>query len=637
MSIITFAKLITQADTKKIFLVEIEPSQEITDWTNHAGDIYYKTIKRHHVLSVEEDGSELTEVDLLSDMSAGEWFYDSADSKLYVQVSTGSIWQKTLVANYKLYLTNEKSKGNGDSVIFNDHFYEPFLLTIPELHQRKEDFFWGVSIVEDGEIEIYNDKGWLDDIFESYAWEYKPVLILAGGEDLPYSEYEESFKGKVYSSEFSLTTLRIEFVSGKDEWDTNIPLNTFSRAVYSDLDAEDVGRPIPLPWGVLKDVPAICTTLGKGTATSIHSFKLADTSINSIGAISQVYVKGNTVKHHSASLAGASFKLSSTIFIPGDEVTADMSGYESGTVMENPMVIAKNMGNDLLGIIYTSTNYDTATYAQAITDAEDYDVGLYVGNRQSALDVLADLMKSCLGTFTKNNSGKYVGQVWSTDIPESPTLIDEIDIIEGSLSASKELDDIFKTVTIGYRKRWAADKYSYSSKTSDITEDLHGIKRSKRILTLLTNENGVAQYQSRILLLLERATIRLRFKVQLQLANKNVGDRFSLSFKRRIGADNIDWLDSKIIEIYEIIKNFTNSTIEIIADDLKGIGNLIGHWTSDAPEFPILYGGGSGTPWDPTWSISKKNYAKATWGYWCDDDGFIDPTDTESKGASKWW
>lgn len=629
--ITTFADLITKATSRKIFLVEVEPSERIVSWTNYSGDIYYNDIGNYDVQSVVQDSTTLTESTTLAGMSAGKWYYKTG--RLYVQVTSGNIYAKTIVANYKLYWTNE------NAVVFNDHYYEPVVGAIPTISQKKTDFFWGVSIQGGGSISIIND-GQFDEIYNRFAWGNKPITILAGGEDLPYSQYQEQFKGKIDQKHLGMKLFDLSFIDAKTVWDTNLPLNSFSQSVYTWLDDADVGRPLPYAWGTIKRAPVVCVTQAKGTATNTHLFKICDTSLHSITSIDQVYVDGVKVNHVSGSISAATFKLSSTVFEPGKAVAVDFVGYKSGsTTIHNPVSILKEIGSSvkILNIPYNSTNWDTATVSQAITDAEDYPIGLFMAERQTAIDTAGEIMKSCLGTLFNNIAGKYSIKIWSTDVPVNPDEISDLEIFEDVITFDAVTDEIRKTCIVGWRKAYDSGEYAYLQKSSDITEPLYGITKSKTVETLLSTSNGATVYLDRLVVLLETETNRIQFTIKLQLALKNIGDRINLTFKRNDKSGNITWLDSKLIEIQEMVKDFTKGEVRITADDLKGIGGLIGHWTDDTLTFPVNLGGGSGDPWDKTWSAAKKAYAKATWGYWCDDNGYADPTDPDSFNISRWW
>ena len=623
MIIKTFAQLIAAPKSEKIFLVEIEPSEEKTDWTLYSAGIYSTAISVVDITSVVQDTTTLTEVTAIASLIAGTWFHGR--DKLYVYASTGTVYDKTIVVNYKMYFATK-------NVILNNTFYEGIVKSIPVIKQKKNDAFWGVSIISSGKISLINGGGFFDTIYKSYAWNNKNIKILLGGEDLPYTEYTSQFAGAITNKSLTTSQFNISYADKKNKFEDSIPVNSFSTSVYPNLDAEDVGKPIPLLYGTVFKVPVICTTLALGTATSLHSFKILDTSVCSVTSIAQVYNNDVPVTHQSGSISDATFKLATATYSLGDSVTVSVIANES-----NPIEQIKSIASNVLSIPYNSDNYSTSTISVAVTEAESYPCGIAITERMPFLELISQLMQSIMGTLYVDNSGKYTIKIWNSEIGSGLTSLDYNDILTGSFSTSSKVGDIRKIMRIGWRKNWNKKTYSYTQQTSDTTEKLYGIVKSKTVSTLQSGSGGVEILLSRLGLIYESETTTIKFSTKMQLADKNIGDRIQISFKRQDANNNIDWINLLAVEINSITKDFIKNTITVEVDDLKGVGGNIGYWVADTQTFPASIGGGSFTTWDSTWSTIKKTYAFAHSGYWTDANGFIDPTDPESKDVSKWW
>jgi hypothetical protein len=103
-----------------------------------------------------------------------------------------------------------------------------------------------------------------------------------------------------------------------------------------------------------------------------------------------------------------------------------------------------------------------------------------------------------------------------------------------------------------------------------------------------------------------------------------------------------------IFEVLEKKSDLTTGRVDLVLGGLRGItgGGLSGgfgfpgHWTDETGgprvAFPASLGGADASVWDPAWTAEQKSYAKQNFGYWCDEDGFADPTDPESFNASTW-
>jgi len=619
----TFAKLITTPGSTKIFLAEIEPSERLTTWKLYSGSIYYVEINDVNITSVKEDNVILGGVNSIAAITAGKWFHGK--NKIYLQSSSGTPFLNVIVADYKLYYAT-------DNITLNNIFYEGILDNIPVIKQQKSEIFWGVSIISSGVVELLNGSGDFDNKYKKYSWSNKKINILLGGEDLPYSEYTKQFAGKITNVSFTTNKFKIDYEDNKTDFEDNIPKNSYNTTDYPNLDSEDSGKPIPLIYGTVFKVPLVCNTLALGSATNLHSFKILDTSVCSVSSITQVYVNDIPVTEQSASISDASFKLATATYSPGDSVTVSIIANEY-----NPIEQIKSIASNILSVPYNSDNYDIATVAAAATEAEQYPCGIALTEYVSSLSIISDLMRSCMGSFFNDNDGNYSIKIWDTEIEDDLTSVDFNDIITGSFNSFSRIDDIKKIIRVGWRKNWGADKYAYKQTKSSITEPVYGITKSKTIPTLQSTSAGVDILLGRLGLIYETETIRIKFKTKIQLADKNIGDRIQVSFKRRAADGNFEWVDSSPVEIYMINKDYSNNTIIVESDDLKGIGSSVGLWTGDAPVFPASLGSGSMETWDSTWSEAQKNYASSHCGYWTDDDGFADNEDSESLAISKWW
>lgn len=629
MSITTFDSLIAAANTEKTFLCEIDPIISPTDWTLYSGQTYTTTLFAGvDIISVTALNRDIA---YNADKEALGSFEYSLDGKtIYIKLGVG-----LSPLSYIVSVAVRVRYANSLDVIFDDKFYEPFLATSPVINQAKANSFWGVSITSEGQVSLYNNKGHFDNIYYSWFWQNRPIRILLGGESLPYTEYQEVFKGIILDTKLSTNLFDLSFVDIKYKFDSDIPSNIYSVATYPTLATEDIGKPIPHVWGTVKKMPVVC--IDRTNASNAHIFKVAYTGLHGVQSIDAAYVKGVSAPIASTNIAKGLLNILTATYTPGDLVTVDCGGYQSGTTLiENPVEILKQV-LILFDQFYGSLRYDLNSFAAAKIKAEDYPCGLAITDFRSGIDIISEIMKSCLGTFYINNSGLFGVTIWDTELPSSLDTVSDIEIVNNSFKAVTKYDEIRKTMRVGYSKNWQADEYAYSEISNNSTEFLYGITRSRTVQTLLSSSAGAEKFRDRLGLLSETATVELTFKEKVQLAKKNIGDRISLSFKRTPDESNFNWLDDKPVDIVKIKKDFAKNIFTVTVDDLKGIGSSIGHWADSPVTFPTSLGGGSGDTWDSTWTIEQKAYAKSHWGYWTDANGFIDPDDGDSRNVSRWW
>lgn len=622
----TFSGLLLKASIQPVVLAELEPSQQLEDWTDNSDDTYLQDIGNVDVQSVVADSTTLTEVTSLSDLGgADEWFYDGAN--LYVTFSdTSTPYAKIIVANYKMYFSNHAKD-------LNSVFYEPLLVGAPTVTQQRTELFWGITITGSGSIELINGNGRFDDIFESYVWNNKTVTLLIGGDDLPYSEYKKRFAGIISGKNYTTGRILFEVEDKKTLLEENIPVNTFDKTAFPNLLDDNVGKPIPRVWGTVLRQPVICLNEGQAH-TSTYTFKVADTSTHGISAVDAAYVNGVSVTLGTIDIAAATFQLASTAYSAGQAVTADVDGYISGTLIENPVTITQEL-LELYG--FADADWDLAARAIARPLGADFPCGLVVDSFIKGNVVIGDLMGSCIGTFLLDNNGLYSIVIWDTILDTASGSFTYADTLRGSLNASSRAENIRKVARCGWKRRWATGTYAYKQVTSAKTEKVYGITRSRSVETLLSTEAGAVIWASRIGLLYEEAIIHIPFSSKLQLSEKNVSDRFQISFKRREQDTNFAWLNERYVELVSITMDLLAAQTDAVVFDMRGIGLSAGKWTDDTLQFPDGLGGDTATAWDSSWDQDHKNFALANWGFWTDDDGLIDPAGGETLNKSRWW
>ena len=631
--ITTLAALTRSISARFTFLVEIYPSQWIQNWTEYSDTVFYNAIGAGvDVQSVVVDDTTYTEADDLTDVvaTASQWFYDGATLYVHVAGSAGTTLNaKTVVANYKVYYSN-------DAKVFNDHYYHPMLESVPNIRQSKNDTFWGVSIISSGKIVLANGDSEFDTIYNSWAWENKQLNILFGGEDLAYTEYVSVFDGIITEKVLSLDSMEISFSDKKEELTSSLEYETYAVADFTDLNAEDVGKPIPYVWGSVKKMPVICINRDESPVPTNYEFKVATTTNHDIGNVTAAYVNDIEKTIVSVDTTEGTFTIAATDYTSGDTVIADVTGYQDvdGNTIENPIDVLQEV-MELAG--FTDADWDTDARTVAQTEAADFPIGLVMDAYGSMINAIGEIMKSCFGTFFINNDGEYSVNVFTPIAETGLDIISDLDIKDGTFRAKAEASKIRKVFRCGYLKNWGADKYVYSQSTATNTERIYGITKSRTVPTLLSSSAGAAIWLGRMKMLYEDGVTEITYATSLQFASKNIGDQMMLSFRRRREDSDIPWLSDRRIEILDIAKNFQSKEMSFIVDDLKGLGANVGHWTDVTSSFPDLLGGGAMTEWDADWEDSQKEYAFQNWGFWTDAEGLIDADDSLTLNKSRWW
>lgn len=248
----TWDKLIQLPNVEYRFLVEPLPGLHLecgSDWTSEGSDVYSQPLTEETVVAVTDDGTELTErASLAVLLGASEGYYfDLFAQKFYAKainldvLSSGSTTVVIMCIIKKYFAT--------DACEFDGHQYKPLVRqnSLPNMDLSVDDIVEGAYKFNFGSFSMMND-GWFDKASEDYVWLNRFVHIKIGGEDLPYSEYQLYFVGRIsdmhitdHSVTFSVKDIRVGTFS-------QLPIDHYWLVDHINLMPEE-GSPVPIFYG----------------------------------------------------------------------------------------------------------------------------------------------------------------------------------------------------------------------------------------------------------------------------------------------------------------------------------------------------------------------------------------------------
>jgi hypothetical protein len=327
----TFAELAAKPSSTKIILCEIDIGLDQSFWTNwRAGswfvnfDVNYpdvasiflsgiEAVSLTQVGSVTVDGAILTAVASAADVQTSEssFFYDGGTKNLYIHIAghdEPSLHRITLGISYGV--SNHAGALNNWGV-YNGYHYEPRILSIPAVAKRRDPVFFGKIAFQGGTITIDNADGAFDRFAEDRDVYGAAVRLLLGFDDLPYAEYRRMFSGYVENVTVTQTELRLDIQDARKKLSKRLPENVFRQAVYPYLADKNEGKPIPLLYGLCRNVPITCINEDESPRPQYFTFKICDTTYHAILSIDAAYNDDEevTIKAGSKDTAAATFQL----------------------------------------------------------------------------------------------------------------------------------------------------------------------------------------------------------------------------------------------------------------------------------------------------------------------------------------
>lgn len=295
--------------TQKITLVEIDFGQLQTQWFNWTAGVWYVDFDAIYALidpvylvgvsaqpsigavgSVMENGVLLTSVgNVATCISTNASFYfDVTDRRLYIHLSGGA---EPAIRTVLIGLTTGVSN---IATFLNSTYYEPRLRSAPAISKTKDPLFFGRVSFDGGVIGIDNTDGGYDSIVSggSSLWG-GAVRIKQGFDTDAYASFLSMAAGTVDAVTVDRDLVQISMIDKRKNLSRMAPRRVFDIGTYPNINYSNLGKPIPLAYGLLYDVPCVCVN-DEATAPTTWDFKICDCTDHAILSIDSVRVDGIT-------------------------------------------------------------------------------------------------------------------------------------------------------------------------------------------------------------------------------------------------------------------------------------------------------------------------------------------------------
>jgi len=529
---------------------------------------------------------------------------------------------------------------------FSDSLYEGRIKSVPSISIQRDPLYFGLIIFGGGSISLYNQDGRFDDWKDEYVYG-QPVRIKFGGDGLELSDYYTLFTGYVEDFRIDSDEVNIDVIDDRKRFSRSLPVNVFDTTNYPNIKTSNANKSIPIAYGTVTNAPIMC--IDEGATQATYNFVICDVSSHSSGikAINQIYIdKGDgpiAASAASESLTAATFVLTAgsatTQYEPGDDITADIEGYTSGgAIISNGLHIM----TDIMGVYvdrpYNTDVYNTTEWASA--QAAAYDCCQWIDSKKTIIDIIEELSISNFGNFIVQSDGKYTFRMTDEDRATAKTIVKTVQLAQPAADFKSE--EFLTSAIIKYNKNQAEDEYIEYPDTSRQTEvfNKYSTYREREFETNITNATDAAALAVDILDLTDTIVAIFTAKTKTQNIDIQLLDNIILQVDRM----QSEWFGNRKCEVIGITHDMDNYQTTLQCRDIEAITFTVpaapaaypGTWTADSPVFSVALGGSSAVIWDKNWTTDQKVYALANFGYWTDDDGYIDATDSESYMGSMW-
>jgi len=201
----TFEEAALLPRSEKITLVTIEAAKQVKLFDLYSGSTYSKSVD-NVVSRVFYNGAELTIGTDRDSLTGGQFYFSPIDKKLYLY-STNEPSLNKIIIYFKFFFSNAplilpNDLGSGYSVE-----WLPLINKIGSIGQRLDDENTGIVLESTSSIDLINNDGFFDPIFDALIWENKQVRFYYWFPITPITEAKKVFEGVIGSKDFSSTSV----------------------------------------------------------------------------------------------------------------------------------------------------------------------------------------------------------------------------------------------------------------------------------------------------------------------------------------------------------------------------------------------------------------------------------------------
>jgi len=597
---------------------EIAYPDETITLADSSTEIIKKTIA-----AVEVDGVALTEGTSVLNVEATESSYwqDALSEKFYIHVpGDGDPKENTVIVYFWVYFA---TKG----IVLDSRYYEPYIAEngIPAISQESQSIHWGASQISSGSVVLLNGRGYFDQIAKRWIWNNKDIKILLGGDSLAYSEYTSVFAGRIMQTKFSKTEFTLDIESKAFALLRLLPINNFWTTTWANLDPAAEGKSIPYYWGSYSAAQApIATCINTAYGANVYQFKICDTAFHAIKSITQVYIDYKAgagwqpIAHSNEDLANATFTISSASFVVGtSRVKVAFEGYHSASVLiEGAPEIAEDILLNQCGYAAGDLNSTSFTTSKTISECA---LNVAIERETSALNVIETICQSDLAFFDEDGAGLLRYRTWEPVIESSVPVLAKEDILEPP-EIEEDTSQLFWKTKVGYSRLYETGEYLFTEASNAESKYKYGRDDNLTIETYLRSNADADQLAGRLNWITRNPSPIISLLLKAGQISKTLGDKIKVTLTRAphetVGgyAERAFEIISKEISCFPLF-------VKISARDTALFGLNVGFWMSDTA---------------PDWATATAAEKEVS-GFWTDDDGYVDSTETESKNKSLWW
>lgn len=518
---LTFQEFIDSQKRFLVYLVKLRPYKKYTGFSLVSGAIYKKSIPEK-IVHVRVNLNGLSAGSSAS-LNAGEYYYDSATSELYIRLSDGSNPSGSdIYAYHFMYFSTRYDPQMNDP---DNNYWHEQIKEVPTVARGRSETLSKMTITI-GSLRFYNGNEFWKDYWNDLFLDLIEFEIIITGfvlkdtdrtEDwLPWANKKTILKGLCKRSKYNDDEVIFKLGEPIDFFETTFPLTEYTTSVYPNLDPNAVGRFIHRGYGIVKGIEAVQVN------TSNYTYKFDDQAITSIQAVYDE--DGATLSTSSQNLTNAEIVLSSS-------TTKSVFVDYTKNVGSSPYNRAGDIKNEILTNVLQvdSSAIDSASYT-GLNTSRNYALGISIDSRLTIQTIFEDINASVLAEDNINRDGQFTTKAIAKPSSSDANQQEYTDYlnITGEPTFEISIDSIANRILIGYSKNNSISgegiQYKYAS--TDALGNDYEIIKVITIPTLLTNETDALAVGALYVPFLNSPENKIKLKTDLKPYSQWIGETF---------------------------------------------------------------------------------------------------------------
>jgi hypothetical protein len=233
--------------SQKLILAQLSAREKLKLFDLYSGSIY-RRIVNYFVTSVKVNGDYLVEASS-NILSPGEFYYNPVEGYLYVRLIDDTDPKlNSIYASYRFFFSNLSADIPSNIVSGDIVHYDARIKGIGQLKLELDFENTGISLETNSSIQLENNDGYFDNIFDTLIWENNSAKFWSWSRDLPYSEAKLIYRGIITDKSFSSKEVKFNLKDELSKLRQSVSVGLFSE-LDGDLDSSMINKPKRIVFG----------------------------------------------------------------------------------------------------------------------------------------------------------------------------------------------------------------------------------------------------------------------------------------------------------------------------------------------------------------------------------------------------